>query len=395
MEKKCPVEDERRQRAVDLDQDDEIFSFNRSVISGTTKFWTGFEASTIKDHFIAPMAKAHGSRNKGGVKLEDRVFWALAVLNSDLSASAIWRLRGGGLKPEKIGSKSATNNLLQRTVKQLVKVKKGIVRFPKDFMEWKAWCQNEVYKDCESCSGKLMMIIDGTPIRTFEPTEFQLRRKAWKNYKKTCCYGMFVLCAPNGRITFASPLFWGEITDKTSYDMCGVREMLEEHFRGWDFDGLKPFIGGDKGYPTIKPPEGWGLMITASGKNEFLERVEKEKEKQQKKSNNKRKRGKNGKETEKDGGSTQTSAFLGQSPIEDLDLDQLQDLLSDDSMIFASDFAPSRGVVEQSICQLKRFRKLKEGRIRMTDSYEFINNLVQLAAICVNTKMEANCVMKW
>ena len=249
---------------------------------GCIPFWTGLpDKNYIHANYLHPLQewlRESGTRLRSSMALEDRVFWALAYCYRDLSMRDIWTLSG------KIRSRNAINKIVSSTLKMLATVLEKHIRMPRDIEEFVTWCDVDVYNQTDMLVDYLTLFIDGTPIPIYEPTDREVKRIFWKFYKKQSCFTLLVLCAPNGRIVWRSQLYPGEATDSGVYKEEGLAQMLGDYFKEWQclVDGKQErlAVAGDKGFPAVKLPEQFYLMITDSGRKALL-KMKKAFEKQQ------------------------------------------------------------------------------------------------------------------
>eukprot|EP00013_Stygamoeba_regulata_P012731 CAMPEP_0177671642 /NCGR_PEP_ID=MMETSP0447-20121125/24836_1 /TAXON_ID=0 /ORGANISM="Stygamoeba regulata, Strain BSH-02190019" /LENGTH=420 /DNA_ID=CAMNT_0019179095 /DNA_START=33 /DNA_END=1292 /DNA_ORIENTATION=- len=354
----------RDKTIVSLKETQNVFRFTLQSMSdqGLLSFWTGFtNVEEFRQAVVKPVndlvASLPGRKKpKSVVSMEDRAFWIVAMLRKDLSYADVHRLRG-----LRASSKSTTRELLHASAKLVHQALSPNVRWPRDIQEWQAWTEgSKDFPKCADCVNRAVFVIDGSFVKTRTPKRRQLSRLHWKDYKKTHAWGLFVLVAPNGRIVYCSKLFFGHCSDENMYKRAKIPELLTEVFGGMDFQGKKPALAADKGYPTIELPHGWGLLITRSGEKMLRKALR-----------------------AKMAGGASTSVNLeeefGQSPVADMSVEQLQRLLSSVDVTFSDDLAPMRAVVERSIGAMKMYKKLTAGSIRTTDNYEGPNTFTQIA----------------
>lgn len=200
--------------------------------------------------------------------------------------------------------------------------------------EWKKECDTKC-KFLEDFPNHLIYFVDGTPVATYNPTEFNASYRTWNQKHQIHSFTFFVLVTPTGRIVYVSDLEGGSVHDATHFRKSDVMERLNTEYQrahgAWTY-----CIGGDKGYRAVLPPPKWLMLITKSGEQS----------------------GDQGNATNGDDG--------GSNPIEN------------DSIIFSPSIAKHRSVVERV------FGRLKEWRILLTKHHLLISFKAQniVFALC-------------
>ena len=71
-------------------------------------------------------------------------------------------------------------------------------------------------------------IIDGSEIFIETPTDLHMQSSTWSQYKHHNTAKFLVACAPNGSISYVSPLYVGSISDVELTRICGFLTKLED-----------------------------------------------------------------------------------------------------------------------------------------------------------------------
>jgi hypothetical protein len=71
------------------------------------------------------------------------------------------------------------------------------------------------------------MIIDCTEIRSQHPSSLLVNSQLFSHYKNYTTYKCLIAIAPHGAVTFVSPLYTGNMSDKEITKLCGILDLLE------------------------------------------------------------------------------------------------------------------------------------------------------------------------
>ena len=121
-------------------------------------------------------------------------------------------------------------------------------------------CLPESFREFKSTR----VVIDATEFPVEKPSNPDVQRATWSNYKNRNTLKLLVGCSPNGVLTFVSDLYGGRISEKEITRRSGLLQKLEPGDslmvdRGFDIDGMLP-----PGVSTNVPPFLGSLEVAAS-----------------------------------------------------------------------------------------------------------------------------------
>ena len=215
-----------------------------------------------------------------------------------------------------------------------------------------------VKADFPSDKYTLLFLLDGAPIYMRWPGKLRIHRAYYNNQHKRCAWRIHLITSPTGRFVDCTRRFIGtgktidrklvvgdRVMQRLQHMMQSVPNLTKEMLEHTRSTGKEFAQGGDKAYHGVEPPSGRKMLCTATARKEM---------------------------------SNSANARRAARALR-----------------IITGLNATRTVVERAIHQMKTYKLLSEGRLRMGTPSRVIIAYARLACSIANIKLSTNGKLTW